>query len=106
MRAMLLAIAVTFAGVGSSRAQELAIFPGDLRLTGPHASQRVIVVQSLQGTRDRQVEATLSVADSNVAKLESDQVLPVGDGETTLTAEFEGRKATAKVRVEKAKEEQ
>lgn len=81
-------------------AAEISLLPGDIRLSGTRARQRVIVMEMRDGKNVRQVEAKLSVADPKIARLEGDIVHPVADGETAVTATFETDKKTVKVRVE------
>jgi len=100
MRARLLALSVVFVSVAIGGAQDIMLLPGAIRLTDPKASQRVIALARSEKS-DRQVEPKLTIGNPKVARLEGDMVIPVGDGETTLHADFAGKKATAKIRVEK-----
>ena len=82
------------------------ILPGDITLTGPHASQRLLIAAEEGGavTGDQTVQATFTSANPAVAVVEGGTVRPAGDGETTITATVDGKQATAKVKVVRSKE--
>jgi hypothetical protein len=91
---------------GLACAADLKLYPGDVALTGPHAAQRLLVADEAGGAvvADRTGQATFASADPAVATVDAAGVVrPAGDGETTVTATVDGRKATAKVKVAKAK---
>jgi hypothetical protein len=91
----------------TARAADLRLQPSTITLTGPHASQRLLALAEEAGqvVGDRSSKATFAVADPKVARVEADgTVRAVGDGETTVTATLDGRKATAAVKVVQAKE--
>ena len=87
-------------------AADLKILPGDITLTGPHAAQRLLVAAEEGGAvvGDRTAQANFTSANPAVAVVDSGVVRPVGDGETTITATVDGKQATAKVKVVRAKE--
>src|SRR5437867_2624685 len=102
MRVTLLGLICTLAS--PLGAQEIAILPADIVLSGPKANQWVIVVEKRGATVIGQVDAKLSLSDAKIATLDNDTLHAVSDGETTLTATFGVKTATAKVRVQKAGE--
>jgi hypothetical protein len=90
----------------TASAADLKILPSDITLTGPHASQRLLIATEEGGavTGDQTAQATFTSANPAVAVVEGGAVRPVGDGETTITATVDGKQATAKVKVVRAKE--
>jgi hypothetical protein len=78
-------------------------------LTGPHASQRLIVLAEGGGklVGDRTGQATFASSNTTVATVDAAGIVrPAGDGETTITTTVEGKNAQAKVTVSKFKEPQ
>lgn len=100
---LVLAFGVTGPAV---RGAELSIIPPEVRLTGPHATQRIVVLEVEKGhvTREVTSEAKLSVGDPKVVLLDGALISAAGDGETTIIAEHGGRRATVKVHVDKTQE--
>jgi Protein of unknown function (DUF1553)/Protein of unknown function (DUF1549) len=92
--------------LGTASAADLKILPHDITLTGPHASQRLLIAAEEGGavTGDQTVQATFTSANPAVAVVDAGTVRPVGDGETTITATVDGKQANAKVKVVRAKE--
>jgi hypothetical protein len=76
-------------------------------LTGPHASQRLLVIDTDAAGRaiaDRTGDATFSTSHAAVCGVDADGVVrAVGDGTAALTATVDGRTATAAVTVTRAK---
>jgi hypothetical protein len=88
-------------------AAELKLLPADVTLTGPHASQRLILVSEDQGqvVADRTPKAQFASSQPAVATVDDRGVVrPVTDGDVVITATYGEREATAKVKVTKAKE--
>jgi hypothetical protein len=88
-------------------AGELKLYPADIPLVGPRSAQQLLLVDEDAGraTADHSAAAMFASADSKIATVdETGLVKPVGDGETTITATANGKSATAKVRVSKAKD--
>jgi hypothetical protein len=88
-------------------AGNVRIEPADVTLTGPNATQRLLVLQTqgaeVHGDVTRQAKFTSSNA--KVAAVDAaGQVRAVGDGEATITGTYEGGTATVKVKVQKAAE--
>ena len=85
----------------SLSANELRVYPADVALHGVDSSQRLVVVSEKDGVALDEWTARARWTSSNpaVARVEADAtVRAVGDGEATLTAEVEGKTATAKVK--------
>jgi hypothetical protein len=79
-----------------------ALIPAKTTLSGPHATQRLLVetVTDERITGDRTAEAKFSSSNTAVATVdESGTIHPVADGEATITATVEGRQTTASVTV-------
>jgi hypothetical protein len=70
----------------------LQILPGDVSLSGPRSSQRIVVQATLDSGYQKDVtpEAKLTVADPKIARIEDAVLRPAGDGSTQLTAEIGG----------------
>jgi hypothetical protein len=72
---------------------ELKVFPADVHLRAAQASQ-ALVVQAVFAdgvTRDVTAQAKFAVKNSALAKLDHATVLPVADGKTELTVNFQGK---------------
>lgn len=83
-------------------AGELHVYPAHTPLTGPRGRQQLLVVQSAKGKAlaDRTEKARFTSSNPAVATVDQYGVVrPAGDGEAIITAECDGQKATAKVRV-------
>ncbi len=88
-------------------AAELRVLPADVSLTGPRASQRLVVVAEEGGkvVADVTPDATFASSQPAVAVVDANGIVrPVGDGEAVITATQGDRKATARVKVMRAKE--
>src|SRR5262249_61673486 len=80
-------------------AGELRLHPADIPLTGPRATQQLLLVEEESGraTADRTSGAKFVSADAKVASVDDrGMVRPVGDGETVITATANGKTASAK----------
>jgi hypothetical protein len=91
------------------RGEEFSIQPPALTLIGLHSNQRLIVLETDDGKviGDRSERAKFSSSNPVVATVDEFGVVrPVGDGEATVTAAIEGKLATIKVIVSKAKQTQ
>jgi Protein of unknown function (DUF1553)/Protein of unknown function (DUF1549) len=92
---------------GSGFAAELKLYPADIRLTGPRAAQQLLLVEEEQGATigDRTLGSKFVCVNTSIAVVDdSGWVRAVGDGETTITATSNGKSATSRVRVTKAKD--
>jgi hypothetical protein len=100
---------LTFTVLVSSNvaAADLKLLPADVLLTGPHASQRLLVLAEADGKfiGERTEQAQFTSSNPAVALVdEGGMVRPAGDGEAVITATCQGKQATAKVKVVKTKE--
>jgi len=85
---------------------QLIILPPQITLTGPKASQRLLVVAQQDGqcTKDLTAKATFATSDPNVVVIGKEGVVrPVGEGVATITATVGNQSAQAEVRVEKSR---
>jgi hypothetical protein len=88
-------------------AGELKIQPAEVTLTGPHASQRLLILAEEKGKviGERTPQVKFSSAHPAVATVDASGVVhAAGDGETTIMATVEGKQTTVKVTVRKTKE--
>src|SRR5690242_8384464 len=102
MRNACYAILAAFAAARPAAGGDLRLLPGDVVLTGPHATQRLLVVEQEGGRAvgDRTPQARFQSAQPAVADVDAaGTVRAVGDGTTTITAAVEGRQAQVQVRV-------
>jgi hypothetical protein len=80
----------------------IALLPPTIELTGPQASQRLLV-EAIQGETtvgDVTAGAIFNSSDPNVARVTGDgRVIPTGNGAATITAERDGKTADAAVNV-------
>ncbi len=100
-------LAVFFAGLASAgfAAENISVLPAESTLTGPEASQRVLVLHvNEQGEYSGEVagaEVTLTSSDASVAEVVEGVVMPRGNGVATITATGkDGAAASAAVVVE------
>ncbi len=106
--AFLVAICVVGISPRWGLASELKVLPAEVRLTGPQASQRLLVLAEENGkvVGDRTSLARFTSSDEAVVKIDARGVVQaVGDGEATITARQDGKTVTAKVKVKGAKGE-
>jgi hypothetical protein len=97
-----LSLAFLLWGAAHVRAEGLKIEPAEVALSGPHASQRLLVLQETNGQVTGDLTARAKFVSSNpaVARVEADgTVRAAGDGEATVTATYQDGRATAKVKV-------
>jgi Protein of unknown function (DUF1553)/Protein of unknown function (DUF1549)/Bacterial Ig-like domain (group 2) len=91
---------------GLASAAELTVVPATVPLVGPHASQRLLVLDAAAGraTADHTADATFTSSNPAVATVDSAGVVrAAGDGTATITATVHGRSATATITATKAK---
>jgi hypothetical protein len=87
---------------------ELHVFPADVNLK-TRQDRQAIVVQAVYEdgvTRDVTAQATFTLGNANLAKLDHFTLAPVADGQTELKVKFEGRILSVPVNVESARTEQ
>jgi hypothetical protein len=85
----------------------LKVYPPDVPLTGPYASQRILVAVEDNGEviADLTTAAKFTSSNPGVASVsETGVVQAVGDGEATITVTHDSKSATAAVKVAKTKE--
>ena len=85
---------------------ELSVFPEEIFLTTDRDLQRVIAqIRKPNGLTDDVTDAMLvSVANEGVAKWQEDRLVPISDGETTVTVSYSGASKTLPVKVERSTE--
>ena len=83
---------------------KLNVYPPDVDLTTVRDRQSMIVQAAYSDgiTRDVTEQATFALANTEVARLAGNVVLPVADGETVLKVEFEGKTVEIPVVVKQA----
>src|SRR5262249_39086884 len=89
-------------------ASGLRVLPGEITLSGPQATQRLLVVAEDDGkiVGDRTPLARFTSSDEAIAKVDARGIVrAVGDGEATITARQDDQFATAKVKVRGARDE-
>src|SRR6267142_1196070 len=86
---------------------DLKVFPPDVNLTTKNDRQSVVVqaIYSDGVTRDVTTEATVSLADKALAKIDKQTLHPLADGKTTLDVKFASRSVSVPVLVTNAKTE-
>src|SRR5437660_1201437 len=92
-------------GSASTICADLKVLPPQVVLTGPNASQRLLVVNEIAGkvTADLTAQAKLTSSNPKVATIDADGILrAVADGEATITATHGKQKSTISVKVHKA----
>ncbi|MEC8345932.1 MAG: DUF1549 and DUF1553 domain-containing protein [Planctomycetota bacterium] len=85
---------------------ELSVFPEEIFLTTDRDLQRVIAqIRKPNGLTDDVTDAmSVSVANEGVAKWQEDRLVPISDGETTVTVSYSGASKTLPVKVERSTE--
>jgi hypothetical protein len=107
-RAFLIALCLNGLLPPLAPAAELKILPADTHLSGPQASQRLLVLTEENGkvVGDRTSLARFASSDETIAKVDARGIVrAVGDGEATITARQDGKSATVTVKVTGAKGE-
>jgi hypothetical protein len=103
----LVVVTLWFGPVHLASAATLKLFPAGIVLTGPHASQRLLLLAEQDGkfVGDRTDKAKFVSSDPKVAAVDgAGLVKPVGDGTAVITGTYEGKQATGTVKVTKVKE--
>src|SRR5207248_687667 len=102
-----LAIALALFLPAVAAAAEPIVLPPTVELSGPVATQRLLVVDTEQRTivGDRTAEATFASSNPGVATVDQAGVVrAAGDGEVVITATVGGTTATARAVVRRTKE--
>jgi len=84
-------------------AADIAVFPADIRLTGPEGRQRLLVQESVGDLVGRQLRGGVQFAssDPNVVKVEDGVVVPTGNGSASITVTAAGKSVNVPVVVER-----
>ncbi|MSQ94377.1 MAG: DUF1553 domain-containing protein [Gemmataceae bacterium] len=88
-----------------SALQKLSTYPGQIDFTGPRDEQRIGIVGEFADGRTWELTRTAKYTSANAKIAEVDAagiVRPVGDGQTTITVEANGKSQTIPVKVTKA----
>src|SRR5262245_14185669 len=107
LRILLMTALALLARGASAQAGTLRIVPGDVTLTGPHASQRLLVVDEAAGdvVADVTTKATFTSSAAAVAAVDKQGMVQAkADGEAVIRAQVGEQLATVKVKVAKTKE--
>ncbi len=102
-----LSIAVFLSLIRVSGAAEFRVYPPQIVLTGPHASQRLLVVlaEGSEAIAERTAQAKFSSSNPAIATVAAEgTVRAVADGEATITAIVEGKPTIVPVKVSKSRE--
>ena len=85
---------------------DVKVFPPEVNLQTRQDRQSLVVqaIYSDGATRDVTSEATISLADKAVARLEKQTLTPLADGKTQLEVKFDGKAVKVPVQVDKAKD--
>jgi hypothetical protein len=81
---------------------KISILPETVAITGPHYGQRIVVegIFADGHQEDLTSVATVAISKPDVASLDDDKtVRPAGDGEATITATLQGRRASVPLTV-------
>jgi hypothetical protein len=95
------------ASLGGPEPMELRVYPTNINLT-TKSDRQSLVVQAIYGdglTRDVTGDASLTLGNKTLAKMEKGTLTPLADGKTELLVKFGGKQASLPVAVEQAKVE-
>src|SRR5438552_20901 len=98
---------IAFGLLASTTAAELKVLPPQVVLTGPHATQRLLVVNEVTGKVGADLTGQAKLTSSNAAVVAVDaagNLRAVADGEATITAAHGKQQATIPVKVVGTKE--
>ena len=89
-------------GIPLAAAESLIILPNEIRLKGPEARQTVLaeMADGLLVTQSIRSGALWSSGDERIAKVVDGQVVPIGNGTTTISVTANGQTASTNVVVE------
>ena len=107
MLVCLTALLATAVQAADSPFAKIDVYPPDINLETSRDQQRFIVVGTYPDgvTVDLTEKAEVTVADTKLAKVDGNQVLPVADGKTTLKVSAAGHQAEVPITVTKAQED-
>src|SRR6266571_7475738 len=102
MKRLRLALSLLFP-LSTLVAEQLAILPSDIVLTGPEARQKLLIERIRDGQFIGQVtnQIELSSSDSAVVRIEKGVAMPVKNGAATIVAKAGKQSATGRVTVER-----
>ncbi len=102
------AIILLSAVEGLNAAESLVVLPTEFTLSGPEARQRILVQATIDGRAVGQITdgVTMTSSDEKVVKIEGGFVVPIGNGQVTITAKVGDQTVTATVTVEKFEQPQ
>src|SRR5688500_6536162 len=88
---------------GARGEDSVAILPGEIALTGPHARQALLVEKVTGGQYVGEAGGSQewSVSDPAIATVEEGVLVPLKNGEAVLTLKSGEQSTTAKIRVNK-----
>jgi Protein of unknown function (DUF1553)/Protein of unknown function (DUF1549)/Bacterial Ig-like domain (group 2) len=98
----IVAAALLCAPVLADATPRYALVPASPTLSGPHAHQRLLIENVVDGrfAGDKTAHAEFSSSNPDVATVDSEGIVrPLSDGEATITATLDGQSATATVAV-------
>ena len=89
------------ASAGAGAPESIAVYPARVALSGPEATQRLVVVGTFAdgSTRDVSGEARIEVSDATVVKADGMVLSPVADGSKAVTVRVGSAEATVAVEV-------
>jgi hypothetical protein len=95
------------AALADGKITGINVYPPDIELSTSEDLQRFIVVATRDDgvTLDVTNEAKLTLADPKLCQLEKNVLKPAADGQTSLTAMYQGHKSAATIAVKNAKAE-
>lgn len=90
--------------VTHGHADEVTVYPPEINLSGARDFQSVTVFQVADNgrTSDLTESAQMSIANTQIAKIEEGRIIPVGDGETLLIVETDSKRIETTVHVANA----
>lgn len=82
-------------------AAELQVVPSAVELNGPRSQQQLTITWNPNepSVRDLTADASVAVANPEIARIEQGIVIPVANGSTTLTVQYEGQSVSVPVTV-------
>lgn len=92
------------AATGLPVMERIDVFPATISLQGGHDAQSFVVrgVDATSVTHDLTTEASVAVADARLAGLRGRAVVPVADGQTTLTVTWQSHRVDVPITVSNA----
>jgi hypothetical protein len=107
LRNLILAVLLVCGPWISFGAADFKVFPGEVMLTGPRASQQLLALAVANGKviGDRTDKAKFTSSNPAIAAVDEAGIIKaVGDGEVMITASLDGEQATVPVKVSRTRE--